>query len=386
MTRRVAPVRIVAIAALLLATILPAQAHKPSDAYLTLARDGTALHGQWDVALRDLDNVLGLDGNGDGEITWGELRARQTDIDAYALAHLRVTSAGQPCPLKVDAHLVDAHTDGTYAVMKLSGTCEAAGPTLAVDYTLFADVDPQHRGLLNLVEGGASRSHVFGTDAPHQVVGGGSGSALGQFLTYVHEGIWHIWLGFDHILFLISLLLPAVLVRRSGTWQAATSFRGSFVEVAKVVTAFTAAHSITLTLAALGLVALPSRWVESAIALSVVLAALNNLVPVVANGRWIAAFAFGLLHGFGFAGALQDLGLPTQGLALSLAGFNIGVELGQLAIVAAFLPLAFRLRATSAYRRVILMGGSAVIAAVAAVWLAERAFDVPLFAALAVAR
>jgi hypothetical protein len=111
--------------------------------------------------------------------------------------------------------------------------------------------------------------------------------------------------------------------------------------VAKVVTAFTLAHSITLSLAALGVVSLPSRWIESAIALSVVLAALNNLMPVVASGRWLAAFAFGLLHGFGFAGALQDLGLPTSGLALSLAGFNIGVELGQLAIVAAFLPFAY---------------------------------------------
>ena len=113
------------------------------------------------------------------------------------------------------------------------------------------------------------------------------------------------------------------------------------------------------------------------------LAALNYVFPIVARGRWIAAFAFGLLHGFGFAGALQDLGLPAGSLALSLAGFNIGVELGQLAIVAAFLPVAFALRSTWAYRRVVLTGGSAVIVAVAAVWLAERAFDLPLFAALA---
>jgi hypothetical protein len=199
----------------------------------------------------------------------------------------------------------------------------------------------------------------------------------------MHEGIWHIWLGFDHILFLLSLLLPAVLIRRDRNWQPGGSFHAAFIEVAKVVTAFTLAHSITLSLAALGVVSLPSRWVESAIALSVVLAALNNLLPLVANGRWIAAFAFGLLHGFGFAGALKDLGLPTGSLALSLAGFNIGVELGQLAIVALFLPLAYALRATWGYRRLLLAGGSAAIAAVAAIWFAERAFDLPLFAALA---
>ncbi len=180
----------------------------------------------------------------------------------------------------------------------------------------------------------------------------------------------------------MSLLLPAVLVRRDARWQPAASFRAAFVGVAKVVTAFTAAHSVTLSLAALGVVALPSRWVESAIALSVVLAALNNLRPLVGESRWVAAFAFGLVHGFGFAGALQDLGLPSGSLALSLVGFNVGVELGQLALVAAFLPLAFSMRASSAYRRGVLAGGiGRVIAAIAMVWFVERAFDVPVFAA-----
>jgi hypothetical protein len=365
---------------------VPALAHKPSDAYLTLERDGAQIAGRWDVALRDLDNVLDLDANGDGDITWGELRARQRDIAAYALGRLAVSSAGEACPLAVERHLVDVHTDGAYAVMRLAGRCPQPGPTLAIDYSLFRGVDAQHRGLLNLVEHGSSHSYVLGGDASRQVVGGDNTGSLRQFATYVHEGVWHIWLGFDHILFLVSLLLPAVLIRKSGAWTPATSFRASFVDVARVVTAFTAAHSITLSLAALGVVALPSRWVESAIALSVVLAALNNVFPVVSSGRWMAAFGFGLLHGFGFAGALQDLGLPTRGLALSLAGFNIGVELGQLAIVAAFLPVAYGLRDTIAYRRVMLGAGSAAIATGAAVWLVERALDVPVFAALAFAR
>jgi hypothetical protein len=189
----------------------------------------------------------------------------------------------------------------------------------------------------------------------------------------------HIATGFDHILFLLSLLLPAVLVRDGRGWRSALSFRHAFVDVAKVVTAFTLAHSITLTLAALSIVVLPSRLVEAGIALSVVLASLNNLFPVVADGRWIAAFAFGLLHGFGFAGALHDLGLPAGSLALSLAGFNLGVEAGQLAIVMLFLPLAFALRSTWAYRRMVFAGGSAVIATVAAAWFVERAFDAGAF-------
>jgi len=372
---------LVALLVFVLAT--PALAHKPSDAYLTVEREGTALRGQWDIALRDLDNALDLDANGDGDITWGEVRARASDIAGYALHRLQISSDGERCALASTSQLIDVHTDGAYAVLTLAGSCPQSGPTLAIDYRLFEGLDPQHRGLLNFVEHGDSRSVVFSTETPHRIVGGDAAGPWAQLATYLNEGVWHIWTGFDHILFLLSLLLPAVLVRDRHAWRAGPSFHGSFVEVAKVVTAFTLAHSITLSLAALSIIVLPSRLVESGIALSVVLAALNNLSPMVANGRWISAFGFGLLHGFGFAGALQDLGLPTGSLALSLFGFNVGVEAGQLAIVAVFLPLAFALRSTWAYRRVMFAGGSVAIAAVATVWLVERAFDLALFSALA---
>jgi hypothetical protein len=197
--------------------------------------------------------------------------------------------------------------------------------------------------------------------------------------------VLHIWMGFDHLLFLLSLLLPAVLVRSrvpGATWTGAPTFRHAFWDVFRVVTAFTVAHSITLSLAALGVVSLPSRLVESAIAASVVLAALNNVRPVVFGGRWIIAFAFGLIHGFGFASVLADLGLPRDSLLLALVAFNVGVELGQLAIVAVFLPIAYALRDTWLYRRVILAGGSLLVAVLAALWLAERALDTTLLPAL----
>jgi hypothetical protein len=125
-------------------------------------------------------------------------------------------------------------------------------------------------------------------------------------------------------------------------------------------------------------VSLPSRLVESAIAASVVLAALNNLSPVVQRGRWLVAFAFGLIHGFGFASVLADLGLPPESLLLALVGFNLGVEAGQLCIVAAFLPLAYAMRHTWMYRRMIVVGGSAVIVLIAALWMVERVFDLQL--------
>jgi hypothetical protein len=285
----------------------------------------------------------------------------------------------------VREQLIDNHSDGAYSVLRFVATCPAAPKALAIGYRLFFDIDPQHRGLLHLSAQGASRAGILSVDAPEQRFGLGASSPSEQFADYLKEGVLHIWTGFDHILFLLSLLLPAVLVRSTDpgqTWAAAPSFKVAFTDVFKVVTGFTVAHSITLSLAALGVISLPTRWVESAIAVSVVLAALNNVRSVVFSGRWILAFCFGLIHGFGFASVLTDLGLPQESLLLSLVAFNVGVELGQLAIVAVFLPIAFTLRDTRLYRRAILVGGSLLVATIAMLWLVERAFNVALLTKL----
>jgi len=357
-----------------------AQAHKPSDSYLALSVDGGTVRGQWDIALRDLEFAIGLDADGNGEITWGELKAKRREVEAYAFSRLNVLSDGKPCALNAADFLVDEHSDGAYAVLRFNADCGARAPaTIDLTYNLFFDLDPTHRGLLRFERDGVSQAGVLSPERPALAFRVGESSPLAQFLDYLREGTWHIWIGFDHILFLLSLLLPAVLSLRGGAWAPAAGFRPVFWDVFKVVTSFTIAHSITLSLAALSVISLPSRLVESMIALSVVLAALNNLKPVVVGRRWAVAFAFGLIHGFGFASVLTDLGLPQGSLLLALVGFNLGAEVGQLAIVAAFLPLAYALRGTWLYRRTILSGGSAVIAAIASVWLAERSLDVKLW-------
>ncbi len=357
----------------------PAAAHKASDSYLTIELADGALAGRWDIAIRDADLALDLDADADGAVTWGELRARERDLASWALARLTVRSGGEVCELTAPSLAVDRHSDGAYAVLALAGACPAGAPTVGIDYRLLFDIDPQHRGLVRVGGTAGRTSAALSATAPTVTVSAGGGT-FAQALAWLREGVVHIATGYDHVLFLLSLLLPAVLIRRRvggrGAWAPADGFRPAFIDVAKIVTAFTLAHSITLTLAALEVVALPSRWVESAIALSVVLAALNNLFPVVRHGRWIAAFGFGLIHGFGFAGVLAELGLPRDALALSLAAFNVGVEVGQLVIVLAFLPLAYAARATPAYRRYALGAGSALIAVLAAVWFVERAFDV----------
>jgi len=285
------------------------------------------------------------------------------------------------CRLRVTGHEVDHHSDGAYEVLRFAADCDAAPAAIEIGYKLFFDFDAQHKGLLNLEYQGRIQSLVFTPERSKQRFVLGEMSALRQFLSYGREGVWHIWIGYDHVLFLVSLLLPAVLLRQRRQWLPAAHFGDAFWDVFKIVTSFTVAHSITLSLAALGAISLPSRLVESAIAASVVLAALNNLAPVVGGRRWVVAFAFGLIHGFGFASVLAELGLPRDALVLALVGFNVGVEAGQLAIVAAFLPLAYLIRASWFYRRVVLFGGSVAIAAIALLWLAERALNLKLISA-----
>jgi hypothetical protein len=354
----------------------PGLAHKASDSYLVLEVEAARVAGQWDLALRDLDFAIGLDANGDGDITWGEVKARHADIAAYALARLAVRSGTAPCPTHAMEQLVDDHSDGAYSVLRFVATCPETITSLDLEYSLLFDLDPQHRGLLRLAHGGTTHTAIFSPDRGRQTFDLTAPPRWRQFLDFGREGVSHIWVGLDHVLFLLSLLLPAVLTRKDDRWEAVDAFAPAFWDVLKIVTAFTVAHSITLSLATLGVVSLPSRWVESAIAFSVMLAALNNIFPWFRGRRWVVAFLFGLIHGFGFASVLADLGLPQGSLLVALVGFNLGVEVGQLAIVSAFLPLAFLLRRTTLYRRAILIGGSALIVIVAGVWLIERAADV----------
>ena len=385
------------LAVLMFLASTSAQAHKESDAYLTLRSDNSdaaVLDGQWDIALRDLNFALGIDGNRDGAITWGEVKAHRGVIERYALARLTIAGDGLDCPLRAYGQKIDVHTDGEYVVILFRADCHVERPNaLTIDYRLFSDVDPYHRGIVTVHADGHTANAVLGADRAAARLSLATPDRWRQFTSFAGDGIWHIWLGFDHMLFILSLLLPAVLVRRSrdqtnaakpaalDRWQPVARLAPAVVEILKVVSAFTVAHSITLTLAVLGFVDLPSRLVESGIALSIVIAALNNIVPLVQRRVWLLAFGFGLIHGLGFASALAGLDLPPAALAASLGGFNVGVEIGQAAVVLAVMPLAFAVRRTRFYRQFVLRWGSAVIIVIATGWFIQRAFAVaiPIF-------
>ena len=394
LVRTTAVAGIVRAAALcaLLGGSLAVSAHKPSDSYLTLTSVQKSVEVRWDIALRDLDAELGLDVDDDGTLTWGEVRNRKREIEAFVLPNLKLGTNRSDCAIDSSAApaslAIDSHSDGAYAVFQYKLLCATVPRSLEIEYRLFAATDPTHRGIVRFAVPGSSaeRVSVLDPNAAPRVFTFSEASRLDTLREFVVEGIWHIWTGFDHILFLLALLLTSVLVPvrnegRIAAWEGAASLSIAALDMFKIVTAFTLAHSITLALAVLDVVSLPSRVVESVIAFTVILAALNNLKPLLHRRLWIATFFFGLVHGFGFASVLKDLGLPADSLGWSLLGFNAGVEVGQLAIVATFFPLAYALRNSTVYRRGILIAGSVAVAVVASAWFIERAFDLKLISA-----
>jgi len=363
--------RLVLLAGLFLAAT--ASAHVASNSFLHLAVTGDRVEGSLELSLRDAELALGLDANRDGKVSWGEVRTAQGSLATYFQSHLHLNVPEGACDVKFGSVMISDRVDGAYIWQPLAAICPGRPQLMTVAYRLLDEEDPSHRGLLSLTAREVTQSAVLGGPRVVQQFDLARPSALNAFREYLQAGIGHIWSGIDHLLFLLSLLLPAVLLRREDRWQAQPAALPALLNIMKVVTAFTLAHSITLGLAAFDLVRIPSRLTESVIAASIIVAALNNVMPWVTHARWRIAFAFGLLHGFGFASVLTELGLPAGARIVSLVAFNLGVEAGQLAVVLLVMPVAYVLRRTAIYRFGVLPWGSLAIAGLASVWFVQRA-------------
>ena len=347
-----------------------AQAHKASDAYLRLATGDAGLRVVVDVALRDLDLVVDLDRDGDGAVTWGEVRAAWPAIVAYVGARLRIAG----CPLAADGKpALERRGDGSYASLVFDSPCKPAHEP-AIGYTLLHEVDATHRGIARFaLDGRAPVVRLLDPGQATEVL-----APTGDAGAFFAEGIHHIVTGWDHLLFLLCLLLPAAMRRGPLGWQPVARRRDAVLPVAGIVTAFTLAHSITLALAALGLVAIPASLIEPAIAATIVLAAADNLRPIFGRRRGVVTFLFGLVHGFGFAGVLGELALAPGEFAWALLRFNLGLEFGQLAIVGVAAGLLFALRGARGYPRWAIGGGSVAAIALGAAWFVERTAGIVL--------
>jgi hypothetical protein len=364
-----------------------AHAHKSSDSYLQLDAAAGHLAVRWDIALRDLDVALDLDTNGDGKLSWGEVKAALPRIESYAMSRLSI----QNCALRVTDSALERRNDGAYVVLNLAAPC-ALSQSPSIEYSLFADVDPTHRGIAKIQRSGRAvellmldPSHAATNRATSGAASptAGNSSMTGEFAgpsrwQFLREGIRHILTGYDHVLFLLCLLLPAVMRRTPNGWRPVDKLSKAILPVLGIVTAFTVAHSITLGLASLKIVSLPSSIIEPLIAVTIMLAALDNVWPIFPVRRIVVTFFFGLIHGFGFASVLSELNLPTADFAWALLQFNVGLEMGQLIIVMLATAVLFSLRDWARYRLIVIRGGSLVAMSIAALWFIERTANVSI--------
>ena len=363
--------------------VTPAHAHKSSDSYLQLDAGKTGTKLRWDIALRDLDAALDLDANEDGKLTWAEVKTAWPRVQDYALARLQL----EGCVLRVTDRALERRNDGAYAVMFLASDCVLRSAP-AIRYSLFREVDPTHRGIARVQRADeplvllmldptqvAATQSVASPPVASTVAEPHEGASRWEFL---REGIRHILTGYDHVLFLLCLLLPSVMRRTPEGWRPVERLSQAVLPVVGIVSAFTVAHSITLGLAAMKVVSLSPAFIEPAIAVTIILAALDNVWPIFPVRRVVVTFFFGLIHGFGFAGVLAELNLPTSAFAWALLQFNLGLELGQLLIVVCVTTLLFLLRQRPSYRAWVIRGGSFAAILVGVLWLIERTANVSL--------
>jgi hypothetical protein len=352
---------------LLAAFTLPAAAHKASDAYLQMRSGDAGLALRLDVALRDLDAAIDLDANGDGQLSWGEVKVAWPGVERYATDRLQVAG----CPLRVAGQGLERRSDGAYAVLNLVSDCVPSAVP-AIRYTLLREVDATHRGI--------ARIELAGQAAVLQVLDPAHAAVLASPAptSFVREGIVHILGGYDHVLFLLCLLLPAVVRRTPSGWQPVARLRDAVLPLVGIITAFTLAHSVTLALASLRLVSLPPAIIEPLIAVTIVLAAVDNVWPIFRGRRAAVTFLFGLVHGFGFAGVLGELNLPASQFAWALLQFNLGLELGQLMIVLSATGVLYLARHQPAYPRWGIGAGSAAAMLMGVLWFVERTANVAI--------
>lgn len=362
---------------------LPALAHAPGESYLFLRIRNDGLEVRFQAMVQDLDVELRLDADHDGRVSQAEAEAGLDRVEELFVRRASVGTEAAPFRLRRTGHAFLDLPIGRY--LELQFVSEGTGPLperLLINYRLFFERDPKHRMLLVVEENQRTGFKtatdevfmVFGPEDPCQELDLGAVREQSKLGRFVGLGVHHIAIGADHILFLVALLLPSVLVRQNGGWRPAPGFRPALGFVIGVVTLFTLAHSLTLSAAAFRVVELPSRLVESVIALSVALAAVNNLFPVVRERTWVVVFAFGLFHGFGFASVLGHLVFNRSALLVPLLGFNLGVELGQLTLILLVFPVLYALRRRSFYVPRVVHLGSVAIALVAMVWFVQRAF------------
>jgi hypothetical protein len=350
----------------------PAHAHQTSIKYVDITADGSRASIRFTVAPSDVTAPLGLADDAAPSVATAAVPAAAAHVARWLQLSLPGGAACAPLPARAAPD-----PDGKLIAVMWDAACPEPIERLRIDLSAFFAADASHIALITLHPPGSRVDpHVARSGAPILDLYSGQAPSLGSWIAY---GAHHIFGGLDHVCFVLALLL-VVVIARSGPerdrWQVRRPL-DALRTTAAIVTAFTIAHSLTLAAASLGWIRLPGRLVESVIAASILYTAIEDVVRPDARHRFAMTFGFGLVHGLGFASVLEAR-LPPESVIAPLLGFNLGVELGQLAIVAIALPvfaLAARAAGAGRYRQVGLTAAAVPLAIIATKWLIERAFD-----------
>lgn len=357
---------IVAVAAFLLivSMFLPiprsASAHAMDNGYMNVKIEPSAVYVELLLDFNDLGSAVPLPvdllSSPSVEKLEQVLAARSEPLFDYVASGVHLYRDEVPIEPELASTSVERVDEAPLAKFQLVYSGE--GDSTRIKYDLFInDINKAHTNLTQISGPQGDQEFIFSTANREMTVG--ERNWLRQAWLFVVLGAEHIFTGYDHILFVLCLL------------PAARSLAG----IVEVATAFTLGHSITLGLATIGAVQLPGRWVESAIAASIVFVAAQNIFNKDPKHRTIVTLLFGLVHGFGFAGILQEMELSRESLLSSLLFFNVGVEIGQIIIIALVFPLMTLLRRYRTYPRAVSAGSAAVIA-IGMFWLIERVFEI----------
>ncbi len=365
--------RIIRINLLILAVTISfkserAFSHNSSTAYLHTNKETNFISGTLKLDIIDVNRVIPLDTNGDDQITWGETKLAKDQIATHILRHVYFSQEGKTnCYAQMTDITAEPLNNSYYLVIRWIADCNFR-PALSIlaHYEFLFDVDRSHVAIASF---NSNDPVLFKVNETSRELTSRPPSSWSQFLNFLWQGVWHIFIGYDHILFILTLVM-AVFHITSGRL---------FFELLKVITAFTAAHSITLFLVGTGVISLSSQFVESAIALSIVFGAVNNLHRFQPVNTTVLAFIFGLIHGFGFAGVFSELSPSAESLIVAVLSFNLGVEVGQLAIVACAIPIFSVLKRLGYFEQWAYKLGSVIVSLIALIWFFERITSISVF-------
>ena len=345
-------------------------AHDPGMSIANVQISNERLNIEISFALSDIETIVGINTNSDDQFSQFEVTMAQAEL-------VQLFSNGVEIHMKnnrLRAENIDLTTkDNENMIVRFTVNSLTTG-RLTLYMPILKQLPRGHRQYLIVNKNGSTYQNVLSAESNPVSIDLSTDNSANTFRLYFTQGVQHIFAGIDHVLFLLTLLLPAVLIFSKNQYLGVTKLMPTLIDTVKIVTAFTLAHSITLGLAVFQIIQLPSRLVESMIALSIIICAINNLKPILPVSRWSLAFGFGLIHGFGFANALIDLGIESKKSMLPLLGFNLGIETGQLAIVILVLPIIYIIRHSTIFHIWIFKGGSIASILIACGWMLERTF------------